>query len=447
MSWIETAYRDTLAWDHLEFLVDVGNGRMAGSEQERRAAEGTRDKLTDIGARNARLDEFEITGWDRNSSHIEAADGRSYECFALPRSPSETAAGKLVDLEWGLPEDFEAADVEGKVVIASTNVPDGYPRIVHRLEKYALAVTHGAAAFVLRNHRDGELIRSGTIRGANGEPIGQIPTVGVSFECGNRISRRHEGEKLTVGVDADIGPVTSQNVHAELGPDTEEEIIVSCHVDGHDISESAGDNAAGTATIVGVAKALADREGELETRIHFIGFGAEEVGLLGSEYHARKTDLENIRVMIQNDGVARARNLVMNTNGWEELLSPVEAVSESFDQPVVATTDLVLGSDHWRFVDRGVPAYAVASESPDPGAARAYGSSSGIVITPADTLDKIDPRDLRAHVILETELIVDLSQSDAKIPHVDPEAIDELVEETNEVITRDSLAISGDPPW
>jgi len=447
MSWIEHVYTGDTAWNHLKYLVDVGKGRMAGSDEERLAAEETRDRLASFGVRNARLDEFEITGWDRESSTVEAVDGTEYECFALPRSPSETATGELIDLEWGVPEDFERTDVEGKIVIASTNVPDGYPRIVHRLEKYALAVKHGAAGFILRNHREGALIRSGTIRGIHGESIGQIPAAGVSYECGQRISRRHEGKEITAGVNADIGPETSQNVHAELGPNTDDEIIVSCHIDGHDISESAGDNAAGTATVVGIAEALAQRVDELETRVHFIGFGAEEVGLLGSEYHARKADISDICVMFQNDGVARARNLVLNSNGSDELLSPAEEVKNMFGRPITQSTDLVVGSDHWRFVNRGVPAYSVASEPATRGTPRSYGSSSGIVITPADTLDKIDQRDLRNHIILETELIVKLAKRGVDIPHKDSDEINELVEASGEGVTRDTLAIIGEPPW
>lgn len=447
MTWISEAYTDSIPWEHLRFLCDVGQGRLAGTDAEREAAARTAERLEEAGARNARLEGFDIVGWFRHGSSVTATDSSSYECFSLPRSPSEGASGEFVDLGWGLPEQFEEVSVEGKVVMAQTNVPDGYPRIVHRIEKYALAVEHGAAAFILKNHQPGDMIRSGTIRGATGEAIGQIPTVGVSFETGERMARRHEGDTIEVEVDADIHPTSSQNVHAEFGPDTDSELIVSCHVDGHDISESAGDNAAGTAVMLAVARNLARREEELDRRVHFIGFGAEEVGLLGSEWHARSTDLDAIKVVIQNDGVGRARNVVFNTNGWADLIEPAEAVGAAFNQPVSPSDRLVLGSDHWRFVQRGVPAIAVASEPTNPLEPRAYGSSSGIVITPADTLDKIDPRDLRDHAILETELVVRLASEGVEVGHKSTDEIDTLLDDADLRRLSEGLAIAGDPPW
>jgi Zn-dependent M28 family amino/carboxypeptidase len=447
MTWLEETFTSSVGWDHLETLVDLPHGRMAGHESERRAAEATRDALAAAGARNAHLDEFEITGWRRGSSEFVHEDSdTSHDTFALPRSPASTASGEFVDLDWGLPEDFEDADLDGNVVMVATNVP-GRQRIVHRMEKYWHAVRAGAAGFVLRNHRDGTMPRSGTIRASDGGPIGEIPAVCVSYELGQRLSRRFAGDRVTLDVDAEIGPETSQNVHADLGPDTDEAIVVSCHVDGHDISESAGDNAAGTAVVVEVANALAKRADELDTRVHFIGFGAEEVGLIGSAVHADRTALDEIRCMVQNDGVARARNLLVHTNGWDALGEVAAEVGETFGHPVGVEPSLSLGSDHWRFVERGVPGYAVAS-APAGDGDRAFGSSSGIVITPADTLDKLDPRTLRHHAILETELVVRLADEDFDVAHRTPEDVAAQVESEDAAVMRESLHLPPEKkPW
>jgi Zn-dependent M28 family amino/carboxypeptidase len=446
--WLRAAFTSTTGWDHLETLVDLGRGRMAGTPEEREASEATRDALLDVGARNGRLEEFDIQGWERGESAVtHEATGTRHETVALPRSPSGSATGPLVDLGWGLPADYEDTDVDGAVVIASTNVPDGFGRIVHRIEKYLLAVEHGASAFVLRNHIPGVLPRSGTIRGMDGAAIGEIPTVCVSYELGQRLSRRFAGDPVTVDVDATIEPARSQNVVAELGPETDEKVVVSAHIDGHDVSESAGDNAVGTALVVQVAEALAAREDDLETRVEFVGFGAEEVGLLGSEHRARGEGTADLKVMVQNDGVARARNLRVNTNGFPELAAPARAVGESLDHPVGVYEDLTLGSDHWRFVERGLPAYSVASEDPNPTAERAFGSSSGIVITPADTLDKLDPRDLRHHAIIETELVVRLADPSFTVERRTPEAVTEQVEQEGKGHLRAALQIPEEGLW
>ncbi|MEF8887102.1 MAG: PA domain-containing protein, partial [Haloarculaceae archaeon] len=152
MDWIGETFTSEAGWNHLERLVDIGN-RMAGSEGERRAAEATRDALAAVGARNARLEAFDIQGWARGSSAVHAGE-TSQESIALPRSPSGTATGEFVDLGYGLPDDFER-DLEGDVVMAASNVPDWYDRFLHRREKYYHAVEAGAAAFVFRNHVEG----------------------------------------------------------------------------------------------------------------------------------------------------------------------------------------------------------------------------------------------------------------------------------------------------
>ena len=121
--------------------------------------------------------------------------------------------------------------------------------------------------------------------------------------------------------------------------------------------------------------------------------------------------------------------------------------ADQFGHPVKVEDSLSLGSDHWRFVEYGVPGYAVASTSPNEGD-QAYGSSSGIVITPADTLDKLDPRDLRHHAIVETELVVRLAADNFTVDHRTPEDVAAQVEAEDQDIMRESLRLPPDgKPW
>jgi len=431
-TWIGEPFTSTTGWEHLETLVDIGN-RMAGSEGERRAAEATRDALSDVGARDARLEEFDVQGWQRSDSTIRAGETEQ-ECIALPRSPDDEATGELVDVGYGLPEDFEA-DLEGKVVMAASNVPDWYDRFLHRREKYYHAVEAGAAAFVFRNHVEGCLAPTGSV-GTADDPIGEIPAVGVSKEVGTRLARRFEGEQLTVDVDAGVHDATSQNVHADLGPDTDEAVLLTSHVDAHDIAEGAGDNGAGTAAVVEIAKALAARESELDTRVHVIVYGAEEVGLCGSEYDSEARAHDSIKAIVNNDGVVRGRTLKCYTHGFDELAAAADAVSDRFDHPVETTPRLGPHSDHWPYVQWGVPGYHVMSETDAEG--RGWGH------TRADTFDKLEVRTLREQSILLTDLVVHLASDDVQVEHRAPEAIaDQLAEED----LAESMRITGDWPY
>jgi Zn-dependent M28 family amino/carboxypeptidase len=425
--WIGDTFTSDVGWRHLEDLVDIGN-RMAGSEGERRAAEATRDALE---AGVARLEEFEIQGWTRGDSAIAAGD-TTQASIALPRSPDGEVTGALVDVGYGLPEDFDR-DLEGKVVMAASNVPDWYDRFIHRREKYYHAVEAGAAAFVFRNHVEGCLAPTGSV-GTEADPIGDIPAVGVSKEVGSRLARRFDGEEVTVTVDADAHDATSQNVHAEFGPETDREVLVTSHVDAHDIAEGAMDNGAGTAMVVELARSLAAREDELDTRVHLLVYGAEEVGLVGSAYDSERR--EGIKAIVNNDGVVRGRTLKFYTHGFEELDDAVETVADRFDHPVRTTPELGPHSDHWPYVQDGVPGYHVMSVTGSEG--RGWGH------TRADTLDKLEVRDLREQAVLLTELVVHLADEGVEVAHREREEIATQLEEED---LAEGMKVIGDWPY
>ncbi|SFR47568.1 M28 family peptidase [Halogeometricum limi] len=432
--WIGETFTSDFGWDHLESLVDIGD-RMAGSPGEREAMELTRDALAEAGARDARIDTFDIQGWVRGDSTVYAGD-TTQDCIALPRSPADTAAGELVDLGYGLPEDF-AEDLSGKVVMVSSTVPDHYERFIHRREKYYHAVEAGAEAFVFANHVEGCLPPTGSV-GTEASPVGDVPAVGVSKEVGARLARRCESEEVTVEVDCETPDAESGNVHAELGPDTEEEVLVTSHLDAHDIAEGAWDNGSGTAMVVELARILAEREDELDTRIRFVAFGAEEVGLVGSAHESERLgdDRANVRAVVNNDAVVFGRTLTFHTHGFDELGDAVDDVAEAFDHPVTTVPELVPHSDHWPFTRWGVPGYMVSASGE--GRGRGWGH------TFADTLDKLEVRNLREQAILLAELVVTLADADTDVPHKDEAEIIEALEAED---LAAGMKITGDWPY
>jgi Zn-dependent M28 family amino/carboxypeptidase len=431
--WIGDTFTSDVGWNHLETLVDIGD-RMAGSPGEMSGLEATRDALAEAGARDARVETFEIQGWVRGESEIRAGD-TDQDCIALPRSPAGEVTGDLLDLGYGLPEDFEEADLEGKVVMARSDVPDYYDRFIHRTEKYYYAVEGGAAAFVFRNHVPGQLPPTGSV-GNEADPIGDIPAVGTSKEVGARLARRFDGEAVTVSVDCETPTAESGNVYAELGPETDEEILLTSHVDAHDIAEGAMDNGAGTALVVEVANALAAREDELDTRVRCVCYGSEEVGLVGSSFEAERADFDRIKAIVNNDGVVRGRDLRAYTHGFDDLDDAAGRVADRLDHPVDAIPRQLPHSDHWPFVKWGVPGLMMMSDTGDRG--RGWGH------TEADTLDKVDPRNLREQAILETELVVDLAAEETTVAEQSPEDIAEALEDENQA---EGMKVIGSWPY
>jgi Zn-dependent M28 family amino/carboxypeptidase len=102
----------------------------------------------------------------------------------------------------------------------------------------------------------------------------------------------------------------SQNIIAELGDSSKPTIILGAHYDSTAMktgSMGATDNGAGVAAMLAIAEALSDKIPE-NYNIRFIAFGAEEIGLQGSNYYVadllEHSNLDNIAAMINFDTIA-----------------------------------------------------------------------------------------------------------------------------------------------
>ena len=188
--------------------------------------------------------------------------------------------------------------------------------------------------------------------------------------------------------------------------------------------------------VVEVARALARREAELDTRVHCLVYGAEEVGLVGSDHDAARRDHDSIRAIVNNDGVVRSRTLECYTHGFDDLADAAHRVADRMDHPIDVVPELNPPSDHWPYVAQGVPGYHVRADTGDAG--RGWGH------TYADTLDKLSVRDLREQAILLTELVVELADDGAEIVHRSPS---EMAEQLEAEDRADGMRVVGDWPY
>jgi Zn-dependent M28 family amino/carboxypeptidase len=390
---------------------------MAGHEGEREGAEIVREAFEDVGLADVGIEEFDLPGWWRGSSSIAVPDRdrvleADHEVIALPGTPPGEVTGELVDVGYGLPGDFEAVDVEGKVAMVRSDSPDDADRWYHRMEKYAFAYEGGASGFVFRNHLDGCLPPTGEI--GYGNRPGPMPAVGVSKEVGARLARfARDDATVQLSVDCETGPATAPNVEGSLGPATEEAVVVTAHVDAHDVAEGAVDNGVGTVLVCELARVLSHVEEDLDTRVRFVVVGAEEVGLYGSSHLAETTDPDEVKCVMNIDGAGKTRTpKVRRTNTFEEMEEPFEAVAEDLDVPFPIDRDIAPHGDCWPWTERGIPAVTVGSESPDSG--RGWGH------TQADTLEKLDVRDLRDLAVPFASAVLELADADRSFPRKEP---------------------------
>ncbi|AEN06330.1 peptidase M28 [halophilic archaeon DL31] len=400
---IGRTWTDDRPWEFLTDLTAIGS-RMGGSDGETEAADLVADAFREAGLDAVQQDPFDLQAWHRGDSSLDLLTPRerTFETVALPYSPTGEVAGDLIDAGYGTPDEIDELDVEGKVVVASTTTPDG-GRFIHRMEKFGYAVEQGAVGFVFVNHVPGQLPPTGSLTfGREAE----APAVGVSKETGAWLTDfADDGARVRLSVDAETVPAESQNVHARLGPETDEELLLLAHYDGHDIAEGALDNGCGVATILTAARLLAEADEELDRGVRVVAVGCEEVGLLGAEHLAEQVDDDEIAAVVNVDGGGRFRDLVALTHTAESTGEAAERVSERANHPIRVQPQPHPFSDQWPFVRSGIPSLQLHSDSGERG--RGWGH------THADTRDKVDDRNLREHGVLTALLVDELASMDA----------------------------------
>ncbi len=174
--------------------------------------------------------------------------------------------------------------------------------------------------------------------------------------------------------------LSSRNVMAEVagsGPLAGEWIVVGAHYDHIGYrgladetlgpNNGADDNASGTALILEMARLLQDwvsgdgTAGTARRSVLFIGFGAEEEGLLGSchyVFEAPEVPLARTAAMMNFDMVGRLRNELLTVSGqgtaevWPTVLADANAPNLALFRPDVSHPS---GSDHACFWRWGIP--------------------------------------------------------------------------------------------
>ncbi|MBT2709441.1 M20/M25/M40 family metallo-hydrolase [Pseudomonas sp. ISL-84] len=196
-----------------------------------------------------------------------------------------------------------------------------------------------------------------------------------------------------------IENVTSQNIIATKQPtkgDDTEIVHISAHFDSVPFAAGASDNASGTAVALELARVLKSYPTDKELRFAFVG--AEEIGLVGSEYYVSQLSENEIKRSIANF------NMDMVGTSWEKAtaiyLNTLDGQPNLVSETALATaerigtaSELVLyqrgSSDHVSFHDAGIPAVNFIRREPGTASLEPY------YHTPLDTIEHISAERLK----------------------------------------------------
>ena len=407
------AVKITAVMDHLEefqAIADAHDGnRGAGTSGYDASGAYVEEQLEKAGYDTERqyfdFSYFEVVSSSLTAGGVEVAQSvMSYS----PSTPVGGVSAALVSpgVVTGCDvSDWSGVDATGKIALISRGT-------CSFAQKSVTAKAAGAAAAIIYNNAPGAL--NGTLGG----PGDYVPTTGVT---------QADGQALLGQTSAtlDIQTVSEErrtfNLIAETDGGRDDSVVMlGAHLDGVHDGAGINDNGTGSAAILETAIQLADAN-KLNNKVRFAWWGAEELGLLGSEHYVADLQandpaaLDDIATYLNFDMVGSPNHIigVYDANqstypadvdvpaGSAETESVLTDWFDSQTQPWV-DTPFSGRSDYAAFIDAGVPSSGLftggdgvkTEEQAD-----LFGGTAGITYdpnyhTPADDISNVNPEAL-----------------------------------------------------
>ena len=401
---------DTGLWRDFNDICDCG-GRLAGTPSEKKAFALLRERVRAASPANAgRSIPVPYNGWSAKRAALRLADGTMAACHPLVRTIATAKDGltaEVVDLGRGTPEEFaeHAAEISGRIVLVRHELMFAAGTI-HRRRKYDMARAGGAVGFLIAGPLHGHVVA-----GSSGRDSGPgIPALGIAPETATRLARRAEGwPRVTMIVETDEAPAETETLVYEYPGSTDEWVVLSAHVDGHDLAESAMDNGSGLASVLAVTRTVAPDVAQWRRGLRVMFFSVEEWALTGSaQYVQALSDAERAKIAlnVNLDSVAGSPNLAALSSGYAGVEPFLLRVAADNGQSLRAVRPLMTNSDHANFAAGGIPAIRLVAGFDDPAA------HLRVVLTPADTRDKVAQSELRQATLLTAALVAAACNAD-----------------------------------
>jgi Zn-dependent M28 family amino/carboxypeptidase len=220
-----------------------------------------------------------------------------YALMTYSGSGDVTAPVEAVDLDLANPDPLsttsgcEATDFDGFTagniaLVRRGTCPFG--------QKATNAEDAGAVGVIIMN-RGGDGATD-AFAGTLGQPGYTTPILGTSYAIGESLAA--EGTEVHLAAETESEIRETWNVVAETSTGSRQNVVMAgAHLDSVGGGEGINDNGSGSAALLETAEAMADAAPN--NRVRFAWWGAEELGLLGSEYYVADLS-ENMPKKFQN---------------------------------------------------------------------------------------------------------------------------------------------------
>ncbi|BBM00684.1 M20/M25/M40 family metallo-hydrolase [Microbulbifer sp. GL-2] len=406
----DRALESSDAYSIVESLtVEVGP-RRAGTEGDRRAVAWAQEKMKSLGFDRVYTEQIDVPRWARGHAHAKVVSPypQPLVVSSLGYSVATPEAGLTAEIvEFSDVEALQKASpkqVKGKIVFINKRMEkartgEGYGPVVQgRSRGMRAASEKGAAALLLRSvgTDSDRFAHTGMMSIDNIK--NPVPALALSAPDANLLEAMlKRGKPVEVKLDVDnerLADGPSFNVIGEItGREKPEEImIIGAHLDSWDEATGALDDGAGVAIVMETARLIAELPKRPRRTLRVVLFGAEEIGLVGAKQYvdAHQHELDNIIAVSESDfGAGKI---------WRFDTRLPESKFDIADQMMQLLSPLGIergnnqsygGPDSSVFVAQGVPAFGLYQDGTD------YFDYHH---TPNDTLDKVDPENLRQNV-------------------------------------------------
>ena len=391
-------------WSDFARICDCG-GRLSGTQSEGAACallESLGSEATGVACRPMVVPHI---GWRAERCLLYGPDGQPIDCHPLVRSAPTGEGGleaEVLDLGRGIPDEFaaHAGEIPGRIVMVRHELMFSAGTI-HRRLKYRAAVDAGAVGFLIVGPLAGSAVAGSSGRGA--EP--GIPAIGIGQDTAARLARTSKGlPRVRLVLETTEAPAEVRNLIFDMPGQTDEWVVLSAHIDGHDLAESAMDNASGLAVALAVARDLSPRVARSRRGLRLALFNIEEWALAGSAHYVgglSGREREGIALNVNLDSVGVGPQLTALTSEFAGIEPFLLKQADRTGIPLGLYRPLQMNSDHSNFAQAGIPAFRLVAGFND------HAAATRLVLTAEDTRDKVSPEGLERTFRLARQVVAE----------------------------------------
>ncbi|MDQ3280659.1 MAG: M20/M25/M40 family metallo-hydrolase, partial [Acidobacteriota bacterium] len=400
------------AYETLSYLTDNIGPRLSGSKGAELAVQWTVQRFREWGI-DVRTEPVTVPHWVRGEERGRLVSHNDQRIVLTALGGSVATPAKGITAEVIEVRSYDELDklgrknIEGKIVFYSTAMDmslvesgrafDAYSKaVIFRGIGASRAAAYGAVASIVRSVASASLRtpHTGSLRYDEKQP--KIPAAAVTTEDAELIQRLlAKGERVRMHMlltPKTLPDVQSSNVIAEIrGSERPEEIVlIGGHLDSWDLGTGAIDDGSGVAMVMETLRAMKQLGIVPKRTIRGVLFMNEENGLRGGRAYfaaaAKREEVQHHIAAIETDaGAAPPVGFTSTLEG--QALDRVKARANVLSRiaPIYFESSKHTGADTTPLTDAGVAGFGLV---PDP---RHYFDFHH---TPADTLDKVDPKAL-----------------------------------------------------